>query len=398
MSINTSTTNNEDEATMTIRPPMSPIPKLPTETNTAISLQAQNEAQPTAETTLYERDFLNWGSMEVSLWLRTLSLGSDISQSFRDNNITGETLPYLTNSHYEEMGIQTADRVKLKVEINKLIKLAGSDREQQDNDGLKVLEEVIEQLSQRVSDAVQQSYDELVRDLKRIKVDYNTESNATTRPKKSQLVSPIDTRISAPVRQVVTAPSSSSSLSNSRESMTPISGGRTPQDLLSRKPSLAKSKSSPASNNRQSQLFTPTTPSSASPTTPSTLTPSAFPSSSTTSLATTQPPASASASSSKKPLAEPLKQLRASTEDPCSKILQAAMKRHNLTNADWRNYALVICYGDQERILGLDEKPVLVFKELRARGEHPAIMLRQRAESLGAGEGGSGSNTPGGKL
>lgn len=69
------------------------------------------------------------------------------------------------------------------------------------------------------------------------------------------------------------------------------------------------------------------------------------------------------------------------------------MKRHKL-NDDWRNYALVICYGDQERILELDEKPVQIFKELKEKGEHPAIMLRQKADFSGK----KLSETPGGKL
>ncbi|CAK9439224.1 uncharacterized protein LODBEIA_P34480 [Lodderomyces beijingensis] len=76
---------------------------------------------------------------------------------------------------------------------------------------------------------------------------------------------------------------------------------------------------------------------------------------------------------------EPLKQLRASTDDSCLKILQSAMKRHHIPRDDWSRYVLVICYGDKERILKLAEKPVVIFKELQELGKHPAIMLRQLA-------------------
>lgn len=76
---------------------------------------------------------------------------------------------------------------------------------------------------------------------------------------------------------------------------------------------------------------------------------------------------------------EPLKQLRASSEDSCLKILQQAMKRHHIPRNDWSKYVLVVCYGDKERILKLAEKPVLIFKELQELGKHPAIMLRQLA-------------------
>lgn len=78
---------------------------------------------------------------------------------------------------------------------------------------------------------------------------------------------------------------------------------------------------------------------------------------------------------------EPLKQLRASSDDSCLKILQQAMKRHHIPRDDWLKYVLVICYGDKERILKLAEKPVIIFKELQELGKHPAIMLRQLATS-----------------
>ncbi|KAI5949472.1 STE50 [Candida theae] len=90
---------------------------------------------------------------------------------------------------------------------------------------------------------------------------------------------------------------------------------------------------------------------------------------------TAQPHSSRSHSSN-----EPLKQLRASTDDSCMKVLQHAMKRHHIPREDWSKYVLVICYGDKERILKLAEKPVVVYKELQELGKHPAIMLRQLAD------------------
>lgn len=94
---------------------------------------------------------------------------------------------------------------------------------------------------------------------------------------------------------------------------------------------------------------------------------------------------------------EPLKQLRASKEDSCEKILKNAMKRHNLADHDWRQYVLVICYGDQERVLELEEKPVVLFKNLRQQGLHPAIMLRRRGDFEELNIGGENA-TPGGRL
>lgn len=78
---------------------------------------------------------------------------------------------------------------------------------------------------------------------------------------------------------------------------------------------------------------------------------------------------------------QPLKQLKASKEDTCLKVLQQAMKRHHIPREKWSKYVLVICYGDKERILKLTEKPVVVFKELMEHGKNPAIMLRELAGS-----------------
>lgn len=78
---------------------------------------------------------------------------------------------------------------------------------------------------------------------------------------------------------------------------------------------------------------------------------------------------------------QPLKQLKASSDDTCLKVLQQAMKRHHIPREKWSKYVLVICYGDKERILKLTERPVVVFKELQEHGKNPAIMLRELALS-----------------
>lgn len=95
-----------------------------------------------------------------------------------------------------------------------------------------------------------------------------------------------------------------------------------------------------------------------------------------------------------------LKQLRAKTEDPCYKILQAAMRSHKLDKSEWRNYVLIICYGgDKERVLRYDEKPVVVFKELSELGLSPSMMLRQVEETDDTGYVKSEDyETPGGRL
>ena len=104
-----------------------------------------------------------------------------------------------------------------------------------------------------------------------------------------------------------------------------------------------------------------------------------------------EPPPSGGGSSSS---VEIFKSFRVSMEDPCEKVLPAALKKYNI-NADWKNYALYIVYGDQERCLGLKEKPLILFKHLDKEGRKPMFMLRRHAAPL---EGHSGPSGGGGAM
>ena len=78
-------------------------------------------------------------------------------------------------------------------------------------------------------------------------------------------------------------------------------------------------------------------------------------------------------------------------EDPCEKVLPAALKKYNI-QADWKNYALYIVYGDQERCLGLREKPLILFKQLDKEGRKPMFMLRRHAAPMEGHSGPSGGS------
>lgn len=96
-------------------------------------------------------------------------------------------------------------------------------------------------------------------------------------------------------------------------------------------------------------------------------------------------------SGNREPSVEIFKSFRVSMEDPCHKVLPAALKKYNI-NADWRQYALYIVYGDQERCLGLEEKPLILFKQLDREGRKPMFMLRRHAAPI---EGHSGPSATG---
>lgn len=95
---------------------------------------------------------------------------------------------------------------------------------------------------------------------------------------------------------------------------------------------------------------------------------------------------------------EIFKSFRVSMDDPCYKVLPAALKKYQI-NAPWDQYALYIVYGDQERCLGLEEKPLILFKQLDKEGKKPMFMLRKtnnaQADASGdvPGSAGLGSTT-----
>jgi regulator of replication initiation timing len=120
------------------------------------------------------------------------------------------------------------------------------------------------------------------------------------------------------------------------------------------------------------------------------------------SMASSQPTPTSAPSSN--PQVEIFKSFRVSIDDPCHKVLPVALKKYNIT-ADWRQYALYIVHGDQERCLGLNERPLILFKQLDKEGRKPMFMLRKHAapaeghvstvgggeiRSVGAGTGGFG--------
>ncbi|KAK5939257.1 hypothetical protein PMZ80_008560 [Knufia obscura] len=82
------------------------------------------------------------------------------------------------------------------------------------------------------------------------------------------------------------------------------------------------------------------------------------------------------------PSVQIFKSFRVALDDPCWKVLPAALRKYNI-NADWRQYALYIVYGDQERCVGLEEKPLALFKDLDREGKKPMFMLRKLANGIG---------------
>ena len=78
---------------------------------------------------------------------------------------------------------------------------------------------------------------------------------------------------------------------------------------------------------------------------------------------------------------EMFKSFRIGYDDRCCSVLPAALRKYNI-HADWRHYSLYIVYGDQERCVGLQEKPLGLFKDLDREGKRPMFMLRKLVHPL----------------
>jgi Ras association (RalGDS/AF-6) domain len=69
---------------------------------------------------------------------------------------------------------------------------------------------------------------------------------------------------------------------------------------------------------------------------------------------------------------------RVGLEDTCRTIMPAVLSKYNIKE-DCRDYLLHLVYMDGERLIRLEEKPLLVFKELDEAGKKPMLMLRRKS-------------------
>lgn len=304
----------------------------------------------TLQTAIVSEDFRKWSAKEVIKWcVSSLDLSEDdpLVEQVLSNDIRGELLSELSFDDCKELCESDLNKaIRLKVSLNKLQHDGDADskmQEQQEN-MVVALKNLYSTVSQRLQE-FQSQYSRLRADVLEIVKNSNVSPKATLQHTPHQIQTPGD-YFDGPHH-------SGDSLGTHIAVPTPLPSAISRKTSSLSKPSVSRSISTNI-NSEGSGL--PTTASN-----------------------------------------EPLKQLRASKEDSCERILKNAMKRHNLSDQDWRQYVLVICYGDQERVLDLEEKPVVIFKNLKQQGMHPAIMLRRRGdfEELSIG----GENvTPGGRL
>jgi hypothetical protein len=78
------------------------------------------------------------------------------------------------------------------------------------------------------------------------------------------------------------------------------------------------------------------------------------------------------------------KSFRVSSNSTTTEVLPSALRKYQI-KARWQDYQLWIVHGDHERCLGLDERPLSIFRELERTGQKPMFMLRSNKKMIDTG-------------
>lgn len=317
---------------------------------------------------------LSWKNDQLQLWLKNAQYDDDVVDAFRSHNITGMTLPLLNTEELKEMGVADLRvRLRLMSDINDLLMTKGSN-------GLMWQHPMLTQLQS--SAFATTLVNELSQNIKQELLENDSKSLAHQFDKLREDLLPVLKEIKnrKPLPTPTTMLQARKSSYFATAPASPVSPVSPDKSVFSQETSMTQAEVLQASTT----AFRPQRPTLVKRI-----------SEERPKLVSQRSSGSVRRSnSSKRNSAEPLQQLRARTEDKCYKIIQAAMKSHGLDISEWNNYALVIVYGDQERVLDYEEKPVVVFRELSEMGLNPSMMLRQIDKEDGFHE----FDTPGGRL
>ncbi|KAK9359973.1 hypothetical protein V1504DRAFT_183179 [Lipomyces starkeyi] len=389
---------------------------------------------------------VGWDVQEVGNWLEQIGLWQ-YHDSFVENDITGEVLIHLDHDFLKDLGVSSIGHrlqilravynIKIAqdipIEAGQFIPLSLSEQEVADHETVDVqrLMKSLEIRDRRIMHAEQEikrlmeNYSRLREDLlpifKMVKEskplptpDYAPQNHSSHQSSTGPPSSHLSSRHSMfiPSSQPISGGPSSNSLSTHSSSSSPHPG--LARKISTKKMNTAKSNASPT--HTPEWLEHTLIPSSSSSNTATTL-PSSAPTSTVPSVSAPlhrnminspsimSPPSQYQSSStlpissafpSSLTLSEAFKPFKLKQDDPCYKVLPAVLKGHKI-NDDWRQYALLVCFGDQERLLGLDEKPLTVLKELQDAGRQPVFMLRP-IQGMKHEQGAIVTGTPGGVL
>ncbi|KAF5110599.1 hypothetical protein DV495_003919 [Geotrichum candidum] len=380
---------------------------------------------------------LEWDVDSVARWVTTLGLGK-YAVYFQDNNITGDVLVYLNQRDLGEIGIHSVGhRLRILKAIYTIIKSQNLDikdhyvpPKSQTRDFTANLNQILksfETRDERMSLDEQEirklgeSFSKLREDLLPIyrivkeskplpTPDHYTRSTTPPVPSPTYTASQVIRKVSSK-RTLHSQPQQSQppqQVQQQQQQQQPHSPKRNSQDWLdnsfynvsSSNVSIMSKDSAAtisASNLSSRSMPTLTGQSQRGVSTNS----SRAPSSSAASIINSSIPTNASSVSFNVSVggsmhSDPIKDFNISPDVPCYKILPQIARRHKV-RGDWRGVGLVVCYDDQERMIGLEEKPLAIYKELQREGKNPIFMIRED-NGLKTDSGFVVNGTPGGLL
>lgn len=385
--------------------------------------------------------FLTWDLAQVSHFLGQ-HLDADLSHAFIENDIDGALLPFLTTEHLRELGIGNLGlRLRAKKAINELLLSSFSSGTMDDGDirlssininsnyvtieALTLCQRLLKDLNVQTTPRESPEVLKLSELLSKLKADLNpvirlakeakplpvptldpgvlsslpTQSiGSTVSWAETVNPAPSDTAQTTLTTPAVSTASSSSSTAAGNRVNLPLSGSSATLTFPKLASNSALQRNRSNSSPRESHRFSSGSVLSmgvGKVADVKNLARTRFPSQPRLVDATRLPsddhleksklrngaPTLTSATAAMAASTQPLKQLKASSDDTCLKVLQLAMKSHHISRENWSKYVLVVCYADRERILKLTERPVVVFKELQEHGRNPTIMLRELAQT-----------------
>ncbi|KAK9768454.1 hypothetical protein K7432_000930 [Basidiobolus ranarum] len=78
---------------------------------------------------------------------------------------------------------------------------------------------------------------------------------------------------------------------------------------------------------------------------------------------------------------EAYKSFRISLDDPCRKVIAGALKKYKIHD-DWKNYCLVVCFGNTERALTPEEKPLQLYQQLKETTGSPVSFVLKHVKQV----------------
>ncbi|KAL7423775.1 hypothetical protein Q5752_001359 [Cryptotrichosporon argae] len=349
-----------------------------------------------------------WDEAVVQRWLTDLGLGQYEDRIY-EHGITGEVLAALDHEALQDLGITSLGhrlnilRAVYELKIEQGIEVSDDDWRPKEDGGDKLrdaIQEMRNQISQfqrwqnALLDILENSgivVDTSLPSLSSSALASSTASTQSAQPSSSSTSlerTVLDRRNPPPNPPASVVPPVSAGLDTYTHTHTPTSSGANPFDSPSLTRKNTYNSPGPAPLSRSGNLSvqgagsgTSASSSTAAPTKAvATLAASSSVAPASTPSALDDATKQRDARRAKDEAHSTARSFRVTMDDPCFKVLPAALKKYRI-NDDWRKYALFITIDgvptpQPDRCLAYDEKPLLLYQKIKESGARPTFMLR----------------------